>query len=49
MPKGTDIHEGDRLISITNRLGVVIFDGPLIVDAVGERVNHLQLTTRRIA
>lgn len=50
MPLGTDIHEGDRLLSVTNRTGTkTIFDGPLSVDAVGERPDHLRLTTRKIA
>lgn len=48
VPYGTDIHIGDRLAAVTTRLATVIFDGPLIVDAVGEREDHLALTTRKI-
>ena len=48
IPKGTDIQEGDRLTDITDRLGNVIFPGPMMVDSVGELVDHRRLTTRRI-
>jgi Phage head-tail joining protein len=48
MSKSTDIQEGDRLVSVNNRQGVVVFDGPLVVDSVDERPDHLRLLTRRI-
>lgn len=49
VPLGTDVKEGDRLPAVTDRKGKVIFDGPLMVDAVGEFPDHLRLTTRRIS
>jgi hypothetical protein len=49
VPLATDIHEGDRLKSVTSKNGQVLFDGPLMVDAVGERPDHLLLTTRKVA
>lgn len=53
VPSDTDVREGDRLPSVLNRKGETLFDGPLVVDAVGERLNDgkidcLRLTTRRI-
>lgn len=48
VPKGTDVHPGDRLDTVKDKKGNVLFDGPLIVDSMGERKDHIQLMTRRI-
>ena len=48
VPVGTDVQEGDRLLSITDRLGATIFTGPMMVSSVGEYPDHLRLTVRRI-
>jgi hypothetical protein len=48
VPKGTDVQEGDRLEGITDRRGNVIFPGPMMVDAVGELIDHRRLTIRKI-
>lgn len=49
VPLGIDVREGDRLQSVRNRKGTVLFDGPLVVDSVAERTDHLQLLTRKIS
>lgn len=48
MPAGTDVRTGDRLTSVTDRQGKVLFSGPLIVDGISEKPNYVQLTTRKI-
>jgi hypothetical protein len=48
VPKGTDVTEGDRLTSITDRQGNVAFRGPVLVDSVGEYPDHIRLTVRRM-
>lgn len=48
VPIGTNIKVGDRLQNIQNKRGRVLFDGPMIVDDVGERKDHLSLITRKI-
>lgn len=48
IPKTQDIKEGDRLGDITDRLGNVVFTGPMLVDSVGELVDHKRLTVRRV-
>jgi Phage head-tail joining protein len=48
MTKDTDVHEGDRLTSINDRKDNQVFDGPLIVDSIITRADHLSLITRKI-
>lgn len=47
VPVGTDVTERDRITEITSR-GVVIFDGPMDIDAVLAYPDHLELVLRRI-
>jgi len=48
VPLATDVHAGDRFSSVNDRKGTVLFGGPLMVDNVGERIDHMMVTTRRI-
>ncbi len=48
IPKAVDINEGDRLLTITDRLGAVLYNGPMFVSSVGEYPDHTRLTVRRI-
>lgn len=43
-PLGTDITSKDRLDSVRDRLGNVVFPGPLKVEAVGRRADHIPVT-----
>lgn len=45
-PRNADVKVGDRLVSITDRKGTVLFSGPLMVNAINEKPDHLQLTTQ---
>lgn len=49
MPNTIDVQTGDRLAPITDRKGKVLFDGPLLVDGIGEHPSYNQLTTRKIS
>jgi len=54
MPKGTDVTEIDRLEKITDRLGVTLHAGPIVIESVeevhvGSRPSHLELMLRRVA
>ncbi len=44
VPAGTDITEDDRIVSVKNRLGVELADGPMRIDSVGHRSGHIVLT-----
>jgi hypothetical protein len=43
MPKGTDITEADQVTEIRDRLGVLLIQGPLRVETVIPRRNHLDV------
>lgn len=43
MPLGTDVTEGDRIANVTDRLGAELFDGPIRIESVGRRQDHLAL------
>lgn len=47
VPSGTDITPGDRLRQVTDRLGQVLFDGPMHVATVVRRPGHLELLVER--
>jgi hypothetical protein len=49
MPLGTAIEIGDQLDEIVDRQGALKFDGPLSVDGIGERLDYIQLTTKRVS
>lgn len=44
VPTGTDVTEDDRVLSVTDRLGNEIADGPMRIDSVGRREGHIVLT-----
>lgn len=46
VPRNTDVKVGDRLGSITDRQNRLLFTGPLMVDAINEKPDHLQLTSQ---
>jgi hypothetical protein len=43
VPLGKDIREGDRIVSVRDRAGNVIFAGPMMIDSVAHRQDHQQL------
>ncbi len=47
VPKGTDLQPGDILESVADRLGTVIFAGPLIVQGPQPRLTHLEARLKR--
>ena len=49
VPPATDVVEGDRLVSITDRLSNQYIAGPMMVDSVGQYPDHKRLTVRRVA
>lgn len=46
-PKDADIREGDRLASITNRRGTVLYAGPLQVEEIVWQPTHLECHLER--
>lgn len=44
VPAGTDITEDDRIVSVKDRLGVELADGPMRIDSVGHRSGHIVVT-----
>lgn len=44
LPKGTDVTEDDRILSVTDRLGNAVADGPMRIDSVGHRMGHVVVT-----
>lgn len=48
MPIGTDITEDDRLSSVKDRLGAVIWAGPLRVDTIQHKMTHIELRLLRV-
>lgn len=40
VPLGTDITEDDRIVSVRDRRGRVVADGPMRIDSVGDREDH---------
>lgn len=47
-PKGADVHEGDRVARFTDRLGVIVWDGPMEVQSLVPRPDHLEAALRRV-
>lgn len=43
VPRDTDVKEEDRVASVVNRKGEAIFAGPMRIEAVGRRRDHLAL------
>lgn len=48
VPVGTTVKEGDRVLSVKDRLGAVIHTGPMLIDLVGRRRDHLLLFVREV-
>ncbi len=48
MPLDTDVTEDDRIAQVTDRLGVVLFAGPLRIDTIQPRSMHIEMNLRRI-
>lgn len=49
VPLGTDITSSDRILNITDRQEVEIFEGPLSIQTVVRKVDYLLLELRRVA
>ena len=48
VPRGTAIADEDRLLNITDRQGVEIFAGPIRIEAMQVRKDHLELILKTI-
>lgn len=48
IPRGQPIQDEWRLTSVTDRLGVEIFDGPLLIESITVREDHLLLMLRKV-
>lgn len=48
MPLGTDVTEADRILSVKDRKGTVLFDGPIRIESVGHRQDHLALVLEAV-
>ena len=46
-PLSADVREGDRLTSITDRLGAVVYAGPLMVEEIVRRSTHREVRLER--
>lgn len=43
VPRDTDVREDDRVAAVTNRKGEMLFPGPMRIESVGRRRDHLDL------
>lgn len=43
VPLGTDVTEADRVAQIADRQGTVLHSGPIAIEKVGRREDHLDL------
>jgi hypothetical protein len=49
MPLGTDVLESDRVAEVTDLHGsTTILDGPLLIDTIGRRLDHLVLLLKQV-
>ena len=46
VPSGTDVVSGDRVLEVYDRVGAVVREDPLYVDAVVRRRDHLEVRLR---
>jgi hypothetical protein len=46
VPLGTDILSGDRVLEVYDRVGSLLYENPLPVDAVVRRRDHLEVRLR---
>lgn len=49
VPLDTDVSTADRIARVEDRAGTVLFAGPMGIDAVHRRRDHLELAVERIA
>lgn len=49
MPYGTDVRESDVFPTITDRRGLLVFDGPMRVVSVARRPDHVAVMCRVVA
>jgi hypothetical protein len=47
-PKGTGITENDRIASITDRLGTVLYTGPIHLEAGQYKHDHVEFALTRV-
>ncbi len=47
-PKGADVDEDYRIANVKDRLGVVLFAGPLYIDTLVKRPDHQEAMLNRI-
>lgn len=43
VPKETDVNVSDRIAKVTDRQGTLIYGGPMRIESVGRRQDHLEL------
>lgn len=43
VPLGTDVTTKDRIALVTDRLGTELFEGPMRIESVARRADHLEL------
>lgn len=43
VPLGTDVTTKDRIASVTDRLGVELYEGPMRIETIARRSSHLEL------
>lgn len=48
VPLGTAIMETDRVVSVTDAAGAVVFDGPMNIEAVLRFADHVELILARV-
>lgn len=48
MPLDQDVTEDDQIAQIADRAGVVIFAGPLRIDTIQYKIQHIEMDLRRI-
>jgi len=48
IPKGIDVTEKDRVASIRDRRGSVLYSGPILIESVIRQDAHLELKLNRI-
>lgn len=48
MPLDADVTEDDRIFSVSDRQGTVLWSGPLRIDAIQHKHTHLEMDLRRI-
>ncbi|MGH7393633.1 MAG: hypothetical protein ACREM3_29890 [Candidatus Rokuibacteriota bacterium] len=47
-PAGADVQEGDQVTNVTDRLGNIVWPGPILIEALQPRPDHVEAQLRRI-